>query len=116
MIGVYNGSTGDPPHLLVSHPGLTIIFSEFSAVFPGWSEAQLLDQLASNNPSALSFLFTNFNLISTPIGSTAGAAAFSVGFPVGSITVSYVPAPGLLGAAPLAVFAARRRRRGPSRA
>lgn len=110
------GLTGDGSgalHAVVSMGGLTYLdFASFEQVFPGFSEALLIDQLLTNNPAADNFLRTNFALLLTQQGQSSPCASFSGATPFGSITISAVsvPAPASCALLSLGVLVARRRR------
>jgi len=110
LMGIYNGSGGE--RLMVSIGSLTVIYGQtFEAAFPGFSEPAILDQLRTGSPLATDFLISNFSLISSSLGSGSECAAFSIGEPVGFLTIDVgIPAPSALGLGTLLVLARRRRR------
>jgi len=99
--------------LVVSTPGLTYMFGmSFEQAFPGFSEAQLINQLLTNDPAADVFLRTNFDLLRQIDGTDATCVSFSNGADFGTITmeVTSIPAPAVVALLPLGLLLPRRRR------
>lgn len=112
MLGLMEDATG-ASRLVVSHPGLTIIYGHaFEEVFPAYSEQTLINLLRADSPQADSFLMTYASLLSQSSGLGSQVAGFSLGEYVGDITVTWtaVPAPGAAILLPAWFVAVRRRR------
>ncbi len=112
MIGLSGDGSGFH-HLVLTTPGLTILNGMlFEDLFPGVSEAVLIDQLLTDNPAADDFLRTNFAVLRTPDTMPATCYSFSAAQPFGTLTIDIVsvPAPALAGFLPVLLLAHRRRR------
>lgn len=112
LMGLMDDGSG-VSRLVVSHPGLTIIYGNtFESIFPAYSEQVLIDMLRFDSPQADSFLMTYASMLGQSNGQSSEVAGFSLGEHVGDITVTWtaVPAPGAAMLLPLWLVATRRRR------
>jgi len=115
MIGMTLRATGERS-LVVTGDHLTWMFGlSFDQAFPGFAEADLIDDLIAGGEAGAVFLRTNFATLITPHGAASTATAFTLGAPFGSMTLSVavVPSPGAAVALVSVGFIglARRRRR-----
>jgi hypothetical protein len=114
MIGLGSGSGGDGMHLIMSMGHLTHLDGTlFTQLFPGVSEAAIMDSLLTGSPLAENFLRDQYNNIRTPNGDSSVVTAFSGALDIGQISFSVIPGPSAaaLGFVPLAALARRGRRR-----
>jgi|GEM_PF-2153885 len=115
MVGISHGSGG--PNLMVSFAHLTRLDVSFESIFPGVSEQGLMDMLLTDDPGVDGFLLAHFDTMGQFSGQPSEAYHFSNATPIGSITVTVIPAPGGLAlAVPAAMLAFRRRRHRPMNA
>lgn len=112
MVGLMDDGSG-AMRLVVSHPGLTIIYGDtFENVFNGYSEATLVDLLLNDDPQADWFLLVFADMLDQTTGLQSEWAGYSVGEHVGELTVTWtaIPSPGAIALLPVWLLAARRRR------
>lgn len=85
----------------------------FEEAFPGFSEADLIDDLLSGGGGGAAFLRTNFAVLFTRHGAESSAVSFTAGAPFGSLTldVAVVPAPGAAALVSFGLLGVMRRRR-----
>ncbi|MBX3410734.1 MAG: hypothetical protein KF859_12725 [Phycisphaeraceae bacterium] len=100
--------------LVVTGNNLTFSYGlSFEEAFPGFSEADLIDDLLSGGGAGAAFLRANFGTLFTPHGEESTAVSFTVGAPYGSLTldVAVVPAPGAAALISFGLLGVIRRRR-----
>lgn len=100
--------------VVVTGNNLTFSYGlSFEEAFPGFSEADLIDDLLSGGGGGAAFLRTNFAVLFTRHGAESSAVSFTVGAPFGSLTldVAVVPAPGAAALVSFGLLGVMRRRR-----